>query len=1013
MLLLGIAAIGGLGAALWAFALRPALTAGVARTQQEIADRAANRIEAFMDQRLAELVGAVEFGLFWEGRRERQREILRYLLRASPAVSEVTLTDRSGRGVLRVSQARLDDAPDARALDTEAAAGALAGAVSIGDVYYAATAEPMVTVAVPIRITARETAGALVADINLKALWDPVASVAVGETGSVYVVDRYGHLLAHRDYSRVLLGTTVARPRDPARPRPLARATAAPEPGLDGTPALIASAVVARPQWSVVVEEPIEAALAGVRRVERIALGLMALALGAAALCSVWFSVRLGRPIVQLARGAATIARGELGHRLAIHTGDEIERLAGEFNLMASRLQASRNDLERRVAEATRDLSALYALVTPLNPAGRLRDVLGGVVTKIVEVSGADGGLVHLRPAADGGDSVTVVSDGMTWTPLARRWPGALDERLAPTLAAGEPLVLTEGDGRAESALLGELGGGVRSGAILPLASGERRLGVIVLVSAGPGAFRPGQGELFRAVARQVALALENARLYEEATHTREFLESIAKSTDPIVTFDPAGHVTYLSPRALEIYGYAPSEVLGRPLDDYVRRGAEDIRAVRERLRADGRVRGYETSLRTQDGRWIEVSASFSILRDADNRVVGTVAIAHDISEQTHLREQLRVAQKMEAIGRLAGGIAHDFNNLLTVIIGRAETMLRKDPGSRGAKLILEAGQRAAALTRQLLAFSRKQRLERRRLSLNATVGAIGPMLRRLIGEDVELAISLGAGEPWVDADPTQVEQILLNLAVNSRDAMPHGGRLTIETARRVVAHEADDTPVPPGDYAVLSVGDTGCGMSAETLSHIFEPFFTTKPPGQGTGLWLATVYGVVTQHDGHITVDSTPGVGTTFHIYLPRVGAAAAGQAGPPTPPPRGSETVLIVEDEDPVRELVSETLRGAGYHVLEAATPWAALTLARGHDGAIDLLLSDVVMPQMNGRQLAERLAIHRPDTRQLFMSGYVGDALDRSGIAAHSPSLLHKPFTPAVLLTRVREVLDRQLR
>ncbi len=384
--------------------------------------------------------------------------------------------------------------------------------------------------------------------------------------------------------------------------------------------------------------------------------------------------------------------------------------------------------------------------------------------------------------------------------------------------------------------------------------------------------------------------------------------------------------------------------------------------------------------------------------------------------ELAHTKEQLTQSQKMEAIGRLAGGVAHDFNNLLTVILGRSE-LLRRELASQPAwrrhvDLIHTTADRAAGLTRQLLAFSRKQVLQPKRLDPNAVIGGMAPMLGRLIGEDIELVIAPRAHAGHILVDPSQLEQVILNLVVNARDAMPDGGRLTIQSADATVddAFAERHPGVRPGAYVVLSVSDTGVGMDAATRSRIFEPFFTTKEPGKGTGLGLASVYGIVKQSDGYIAVESEPGHGATFRIYLPRVDATDAEAAPPPTAPPgRGTaETILLVEDDPEVRELVAEILGDYGYRVVPASRPAEALELGSGGQ-RIDLLLTDVVMPEMSGRDLAARLTARHPALRVLYMSGYSDEVLASRGVIDPGIRLLMKPFTPEALTSQVREALD----
>jgi len=382
--------------------------------------------------------------------------------------------------------------------------------------------------------------------------------------------------------------------------------------------------------------------------------------------------------------------------------------------------------------------------------------------------------------------------------------------------------------------------------------------------------------------------------------------------------------------------------------------------------------------------------------------------------------EQLRQSQKMEAVGRLAGGIAHDFNNLLTVINGYSEVLLRRlrddDPGRREIGEIQKAGDRAAALTRQLLAFSRKQVMKMETVRMNETISSLGTMLRRLIGEDIDLSTHLGAGLWPVTADPHQVEQVVLNLAVNARDAMQSGGRLALSTSN--VSLDAPDTgdgvTIPAGRYVRLEIADTGCGMDAETRSRIFEPFYTTKEKGKGTGLGLAMVHGIVLQTGGHIRLRSAPGRGTTFELFFPADGAAA--EPAPPAAitPERpsasgGRETVLVVEDEASVRELVVEGLKLDGYTIIAAGDGSEAIAASGQHEGPIDLLLTDLVMPGMNGMELMRRLTSARPAMKVICMSGHSEEAIGRFQDMGDRATFLQKPVTPSVLSWKVREVLD----
>jgi two-component system, cell cycle sensor histidine kinase and response regulator CckA len=401
-------------------------------------------------------------------------------------------------------------------------------------------------------------------------------------------------------------------------------------------------------------------------------------------------------------------------------------------------------------------------------------------------------------------------------------------------------------------------------------------------------------------------------------------------------------------------------------------------------------------------------------LAPAVSRAVADAAVRR---ERQRLTQQLLESQKLEAVGRLAGGVAHDFNNVLTAILGSAELLLLSTPPNapkqEELEIIRDAGLRAKELIRQLLAFSARQVLTPTVLDLNHLVKNVNKMLRRLIGEDIELVTALAPDPGAVRADAGQIEQVLVNLVVNARDAMPKGGRLTIATAEVDISdpNTSEHHQVPPGRYVALRVTDTGIGMDRETQGHVFEPFFTTKPRAHGTGLGLATVYGIVRQSGGHVTLDSAPGAGTTFCIYLPSVDEPVTPVSAPAAvaAPAAGTGTVLLAEDEHLVRILARKTLEQAGYHVLVAAGAPEALAIAQHHDGPIDLLLTDVVMPEMSGRDLTHRLTELRPDVRVLYMSGYSDEAVARHGVLDDGTAFIQKPFTPGELARKVREVLE----
>jgi PAS domain S-box-containing protein len=515
--------------------------------------------------------------------------------------------------------------------------------------------------------------------------------------------------------------------------------------------------------------------------------------------------------------------------------------------------------------------------------------------------------------------------------------------------------------------------------------------------------------EALRAIEREGALRESEAR----------FRGLIEHSTDLIVVLDAEEAVRFWSPGAAAALGWREDGVLGRKLMDLV--SPDDADALSRALQSvrDERATSAPVTsrLRHQDGSWRVIE---SVARNllSDPVLKGIVVNARDVTEQHRLREQVQEAQKLESIGRLAGGVAHDFNNLLTAILGSAEAAREDLDAGRGAsrddiEAIREAGDRARQLTRQLLAFARRQTISPRALDLNRVVEDGRNLLRRILPENISLSIALGSEPCLVLADGGQLQQVILNLAVNSGDAMPSGGRLDIEAAEVELDDreaEALGTWAAPGRFGRLTVRDSGTGLSAEARAHLFEPFFTTKPRGRGTGLGLATVYGIVKQSDGFIGLESEPGKGTTFHVYLPRsTRLPEAAQAAAPSPSLGGTETVLVVEDEPLVRKVAVGALRRAGYRVVEAAGGAEALDAMAPGLEALALLVTDVVMPGMDGRALATELQRRRPGLRVLFMSGYPGDHQETLGDLASSAGFLQKPFTGATLVAAVRTALD----
>jgi two-component system cell cycle sensor histidine kinase/response regulator CckA len=540
------------------------------------------------------------------------------------------------------------------------------------------------------------------------------------------------------------------------------------------------------------------------------------------------------------------------------------------------------------------------------------------------------------------------------------------------------------------------------------------------------GTWLPVNLTVARLHARPKTLGLITARDVSEQkrveTALRESEQShkdlIETANDIIYTTDLTGKLTSINAAGERLTGYAREELLKMNIMQLIAAECKEVASRMYEFNLDQKGRTtYDLEIVNRTGNRIALEISSQVLHRA-GKMVGVQGIARDMSERRLLEEQFRQAQKMEAVGQLAGGLAHDYNNLLTVITGYTDVLLNSFAESDSSFPFLteirEAAERATALTGQLLAFSRRQILQPVVLDLNARVRETVKMLRRLIGEHIEIVMELDSGLNCVNTDPGQVDQTLMNLAVNARDAMPNGGKLTISTAN-VIFNERDRTgfqEVQPGQYIRLSVCDNGCGMDNRTKARIFEPFYTTKEVGKGTGLGLSMVYGFVKQSNGHITVESEVGRGTTFSIFLPTAAASRPDIIIPALKqhPDRGTETVLLVEDEDSVRTLVRIALQREGYTVLEACHGLDALRIHENCSGVIDLLVTDVVMPQMGGRELAERLTAVTPNLKILYLSGYTDDVLMRGTLLEGSP-FLQKPFSPEALAIKVRTLLDEQ--
>ncbi len=662
------------------------------------------------------------------------------------------------------------------------------------------------------------------------------------------------------------------------------------------------------------------------------------------------------------------------------------------------------------VPAASAELSALALANLPLpqlmqRTAEHLRAVLQVDATALLEFD-ATGDLMRVQAAAGpwpagavGNFEVAAGEGSLAGLTVATKGPLLIpDLRAEPRLR--RPVVLVE---------LGMI-----SALSVVIPGRDRPFGVLGAYHRSRRSFDQNDANFLQTIANFVGSAVERHRDEEQIRFQARILDTMAQAA---VALDADGRITYWNRAAETLYGWSAAEVMGSNALEHLVPVVEADRAVKvmTALRA-GRPWIGEFMLQRKDGTTFPALITDSALFDRDGNVIGFVGLTHDLTAQRKLEEQLQQAQKMEAIGRLAGGVAHDFNNVLTGILGVTQFLLEEfpDPGDVRADLerIQTAAQRAATLTRQLLTLGRRELLELRPVDLTQAVHELEPMLKRVLGEDVSVVLDLHAETLFVRADPVQLDQVLLNLVVNARDAMPTGGRLRIATRpdSGTPGESGSAAAARPRACGVLEVTDTGSGMSPEVRSRIFEPFFTTKEHGKGSGLGLSTVYSIVKQSGGRIEVESEPGLGSTFRVFLPAEGQAAAETAADPGESPTSpvAHTILLVEDDGIVRTLAARALRSAGYTVLDAEHADRALEIAGTYDGPIDLLFTDVVMPGRSGRELADALAHVRTDTPVLFTSGYTDDAIVRHGVNEALVDLLQKPYSPETLLDRVRKAI-----
>jgi two-component system cell cycle sensor histidine kinase/response regulator CckA len=852
---------------------------------------------------------------------------------------------------------------------------------------------PYVDVAVTATDDIGLPAGLLVARVDLTRLWDTTLSIKVGKTGYAYIAESSGQLVAFRNRRLLETGSNLEQLVG-RTPQAIAAARPSLYTGLSGQPVVAVAQPLRTVPWFAVVEQPVGEALAPFV-IPAVSLLAVLVIVGLLLTNTVGFArVRIVSPLLALRDSVGRMAEGQLEQRVEVRRNDELGQLASSFNSMAAQLQQAFVALEDRIAvlhqaqDALRNSEQKFRTFIEQSSDGVLLVDEQGL---IIEWNQARERITGVKRDEALGRPFWDIQFRIT--PPERRTPERLayyKTNLSDALQTGQSSYFSRP---------------LEADVVRP--DGERRYIQQVFFP-----IKTDQGFRIGAVTRDIT-----ARRQAEEARAR-LATAIDQAAESIVITDTAGAIQYVNPAFERITGYSQAEALGQ--NPRLLKSGKQNAAFYEAMWATisaGQVWQGRLVNRKKDGTLYTEDATISPVRDERSAIVSYVAVKRDVTRELQLEEQYYQAQKMEAVGRLTAGVAHDFNNMLTAINGFSELvslgMAPDDPLQDSVKKVLSSGQRAAGLVRQLLAFSRKQIVQPEVLDLNDALTNVDKMLRRIIGEDVALRTMPAPGLWLTKADPVQVEQIILNLAVNARDAMPQGGKLTIETANVTLdeAYAAGHPGAQPGEYVLLTISDTGTGMGEEVKSHLFEPFFTTKELGRGTGLGLATVYGIVKQCGGDVQVYSEEGVGTTFKVYLPRVGPAAAPAAPAPVRPemPAGRETVLLVEDDEGARELARRVLGSLGYTLLEARNGQEALRLAADYRDSIHLLLTDVVLPGMSGKALAEQLARSRPGLKTLFMSGYTDNAIAHHGVLDPGVAFLQKPFGPRELARKVRAVLD----
>jgi two-component system, cell cycle sensor histidine kinase and response regulator CckA len=969
------------------------------------------------------------------------------------------------------------------------------------------TSEPLVIMAVPIRKVLGGPGGALVAEVNLKFIWDLVDQLKVGKTGRAYVVDKSGNLLAFGDAARVLRGENV-RGLQPVADFINKSASASVTDvttyrGIAGHPVVGTYVALGSPDWAVVTELQLEEAFQPILRDGLISLGIVVVMAIFAGLCGIALARRMAVPLVNLTETAVRIAGGERELQAATDGPQEVASLAVAFNSMTSQLQQSLQELERQVQEVQlaeeqlhvtqfaveKSADAVFLIgldagFLSVNEAacsslGYTRDEL--LTMSVFDVDPAFPREHWSEHCAEMQAQSSVWIESFHRTKDGRLFPVELTANrvqfagkvyhcafvrdVTERKKAEQSLLRTQFSiDRAKEAIFWIGRDGklfyFNEAACHSLGYSQEELHALTVFDIDPGfpvehweehwqksrelgshiietRHRAKDGRLFPVEVSidYVSFAGEDyhcayARDISERRQAEEEQQKLVSVVEMsrdfigIATLD--GRLTYLNIAALELVGLADlQDARTRSIFDFFPEEnlAQAHGDMYTALMKQGSWRAESCFKNFATGALIDVELCAFVIKDAKGEPLCLATVTRDITErklgqehQVRLEEQLQHVQKLESVGRLAGGIAHDFNNMLTVILGYTELirlrLSEEDPLLNEVAQIERAAGRSKDITQQLLAFSRKQIIKPRLVSLNDLVSGTQQALARLISEEIELSF-LPEPDLWAaNLDPSQVDQILVNLVVNARDAMPDGGKLIIETANQQIDEQfcRDHAGHVPGDFLLLTVSDSGIGMDKETVSHIFEPFFTTKEMDKGTGLGLATVYGIVRQNGGFITIYSEPGEGTSFRIFFPRAyGCEEPSDEQVQGPVSAGFGTILLVEDEDMVREAAIAMLEAIGYQVIVAETPMEAITLCEQAETRIDLLMTDVVMPGMKGTELRERLESIRPGIKTLYMSGYTSAVIVNQGVLDEGIHFIHKPFGMAELSLSVRLAME----